>query len=267
MKRTVQYRTTRYPEQVIANEELLRRALAIAKLYSRLPLRTVAELTADSKTVEKRTAVAFDPLHGAVGASALRDCGVRPTLEDWNDVIQPELVRMLASNPCGAAMSFLQRSFYEQLSIHVHREVTIRGEFCISSSTLRRQTVCESVWVLSEFLNEADETYFQPGKVERYVRVRLPDSESGEPCFLRAALCTFWTPLTTWVDRDIGDPVYRFFHEASKITNKGYAISLDCIRAPMLRTHESLPVMLNRVMQRRDHYLLTTYSFLSGVKQ
>lgn len=271
VKRTVQYRTTRYPEQVVANEELLRRALAIAKLYSQRPLLTVAEIKAAStkEKVEQGSALSLDPLQGALGASAMRDHGLRPSEADWDINLKPALLTMLIDNPAmvsSAALSYLQNTHYSQLHICVHREVTIRGDLVISSATLLRQTVCESYWVLTEYLDDDEGKYYTPGKVERYVRVRLPDTESGEQCFLRAALCTFWQPLETWEDRDIGGPVYRFWHDPSCITHKGFAVPLECITSPLLRTHESLPVIINRVQKRCDHYLLTAYSFLSGVK-
>lgn len=218
------------------------------------------------KSKQKRgDELSLDPDNSVLGSSAMCDHGVKPSSQEWLQ-IKPALMELLINSYDSGAQMFVQDSAYDQLNIRLHKEVTVRGEFRISSAANNKPTACESFWVLVEFADDVRGTFMQPGKVQRYVRLQLPDFDDGRPRFLRAALCTFWERLPEWDDRDIGGPVYRFWHDEKYITDQCYAVSLDGIVGPMLHTHENIAIN-KKNPQRCDHYLLAAYSFLAGVKR
>lgn len=259
-KKRVKGRATKNTAQVIVNDLLLGYALDLHKYRHGAVLHTVAEELESrvaAEKAEKPWGPEYDPVCGEEGVDCFPDKGERALPGDVLTML-PKIIKAVTDNPSGDAAQHavdLQhlKSTLTQIVVWVHKEGSREGLFRINSRGYKAAQSRESFWVLAAYQPK------QPAAVVRYIRVQLP-SVDGQARFLRLAMCQFWPVRTTWVDRDLGNPLYRFYSDSNAALPTEYPMRFESIIAPMVYT--------TRVISPgREEFRFTTYSHSSGHKR
>lgn len=257
-KRCVKFKTTCHPEKVIGGHELVIRALAAARFAHDAPLLSMEELWElhHPKKAPAEQGDAVDPERDQADLHFMRDKGVRCKTSLWN-VLRPLFTQHLTNNVRNRAQRALDIAHLQNTTfkdVFVHRMVMLNGEWCVTSSTYNRQKKSQSYWVLVDY-----ESYIQPARITKYVRVLLPPNPvNGERRQLKVALCDFWQRQAPLVDADLGDPIHRFFY-VQKPQKSDYIVPLDAIIRPLIHT--------SNMQDGNKLMLFKGYDFQSGTKQ
>lgn len=275
-KRIVRFKATSCPEKIIGNLELLRRAQLRCRFATAATLKDGAELWAAHQLklkklrggVARALSSAYDPCRDD-NTSAFPDKGKKVT-SIMMTVIRPLLVKYLEKHPAENQgrvpdVDHVQGAPLSSLNAYVHTLVWIDGQLCITSVDYKRQKSAQSFWVLIE-CEKHGQSYHQPGRVSRYLRLSLPDGQDGQPRTLRVALVDFWTrPASNpvWGNANTGPGVHRLFFKPDP-ADKECVVALDSIVRPVIHTSNMVKSAGNGAQKKL--MLFVGYDHLSGLK-
>lgn len=273
-KQAVKFHTVEYPEVVIAVKEMTRQGLDVAKYSRPVILQTSEEMwnARPQKALSAAPNPAYDVLRNNETQTSMLDKGKRIDLDQLPD-LKAALIKHVRSNPVmvhGVRMRDKEHlrgintpDQVTELEAFEHRLVKVQGQLCMTSVEYTRQKKSQSYWVLFTFTGLDKNTYVQPGRVDRYIRVSLPPHpDDGSPRFLRVAVSDFWGRLAPWGDDDTGGPVHRLFFKQP--SQKNYICSLDSVVS--LLNHTSNQVPTPGVEGGRKMMLFVGYDHTTGLK-